>query len=68
MMTIKSTYTGTKGIEDIFKTKSELRKKQANLPIEEKIKILVRLQRIAYEAALSRGITPLKRPWAIDIE
>jgi hypothetical protein len=67
-MSIKSTYTGIKGLNDIFKAKSELRKKQANLPIEEEIKILVSLQRIAYEAASSRGITPLKRPWAIDIE
>ena len=67
-MEIKSTYTCIKGVEDIFNAKSELRKKQANLPVEEKIKILVRLQRIAYQAAVSRGITPLKKPWAIDIE
>jgi len=61
-------YTGAKGIENFFKAKSELRKKQANLPIEEKIKILVRLQRIAYEAAASKGRTLLKKPWPIDIE
>jgi len=67
-MPTKNMYTGLKEIEDIFKAKSELHKKQANLPIEEKIKILVRLQRIAYEAAVSKGRTPLKRPWAIDIE
>ncbi len=67
-MPTKNMHTGLKEIEDIFKAKSELHKKQANLPIEEKIKILVRLQQIAYEAAVSTGRTPLKRPWAIDIK
>lgn len=34
--------------EDLFKKKEKFRKEQAKLPFEEKIKILVSLQKLAY--------------------
>ncbi len=37
-----------KKIEDLFKVKELFHKEQAKLPFEEKIKILVRLQKIAW--------------------
>lgn len=54
-------------MDEIFKAKAEFRAKQIKLPIEEKIKIMVRLQHIAYNAAISMGRTPTKKPWPMDV-
>jgi hypothetical protein len=48
-------------LNKLFKSKQARRAKLANLPIEEKYKILLDLQRIASSICLSRGIK--KRPW-----
>jgi len=45
-----------KTIEDIFTEKRERRQKLANLPIEEKVKILIELQKIACQIYSLRGI------------
>lgn len=66
-MTVKKIYPSMERMEEIFKAKEELRKKQAQLPIEEKIKNMVRLQHIAYNAAISMGRTPTKKPWPMDV-
>jgi hypothetical protein len=66
-MPVKETYPGMERMEEIFKAKEELRKKQAKLPFEEKIKIMVRLQHIAYNAAISMGRTPTKKPWPMEV-
>ncbi len=55
-------------MEDIFKAKAEFRKERAKLPFEEKIKILVKLQQIAYEAALASGKREARTPWKLDID
>jgi len=65
-MPVNETFPSMERMEEIFKAKEELRKKQAQLPIEEKIKIMVRLQHIAYNAAISMGRTPTKKPWPMD--
>jgi len=53
-----------KTIEDIFTEKRERRQKLANLPIEEKIKILIELQKIASQIYSIRGIK--KKPWKLQ--
>lgn len=64
----KTTYPNKKIMEDIFKAKAEFRKERAKLPFEEKIKILVKLQQIAYEAALASGKREARTPWKIDFD
>lgn len=44
-------------IEKIFKAKEQFHKKQAKIPFEEKLKILVRLQEIANEIGHYSGHT-----------
>lgn len=41
--------------KDLFEKKEEFHKEQANLPFEEKIKILVKLQKIANNAKAITG-------------
>jgi hypothetical protein len=48
-------------IDDLFRAKQERRKRLAKLPIEEKVKILVKLQHIAAPIYLARNIK--KRTW-----
>ncbi len=43
----------------------ERRMRMARLPVEEKLRILVRMQHIAAEAARSTG-RPVKKPWRLD--
>jgi hypothetical protein len=57
-----------KKMEDIFKAKKEFRKERAKLPFEEKIKIVVRLQQIAAEAAACANKKESRKPWKIDID
>ena len=50
-------------IENIFETKQKRRKDLAALSIEEKVRILVQLQRIALPIYLARGLE--KRAWEL---
>ncbi len=47
----------------IFKEKEERRKKMANLPIEEKMRILVKLQKIA--VSVHPGLKRKGIPWQL---
>lgn len=50
--------------EELFRQKRERRREMALLPAETKFEILLKLQQIAYEAAISNGRTP-REPWKI---
>ncbi|MCB1214764.1 MAG: hypothetical protein KDK66_04735 [Deltaproteobacteria bacterium] len=52
-----------KKIEDLFKAKEARRKELAKLPIEEKVRILVKLQKLAIPILKSRGIK--KEAWKL---
>lgn len=52
-----------KTVEDLFRAKEERRRSLAKLPIEEKIKILVRMQKLAAPLLLARGLS--RKPWKI---
>ena len=52
-----------KKIETIFKAKQQRRNELATLPIEEKVKILIKLQEIALPIFLARGLK--KTVWRI---
>lgn len=52
-------------VDKLFKAKKERRQILAQLPIEEKIKILVKLQEMASPILTQRGIN--KYPWKINI-
>ena len=52
-----------RSVKDIFLAKQKRRKYLAERPVEEKIKILVELQRIASPILRARGIR--KEPWKI---
>lgn len=52
-------------VDKLFKAKKERRQILAQLPIEEKIKILVKLQEIASPILAQRGIN--KHPWKINV-
>jgi hypothetical protein len=56
-----------KAIEKIFKSKRSFHKEMAELPIEEKIKNLIELQRINIEILKSRGVKlkPHQKVWTI---
>lgn len=55
--------TDTEGYnKTVFRQKREWRRREARLPIEEKMRILLDLQHIAYEIGRSQGRTP-SRPW-----
>jgi hypothetical protein len=51
-----------------FEAKKKFRKYQASLPIEEKVKILIELQKIGYNILKSTGrdLEKGKRVWAIS--
>jgi len=51
-------------MERIFLAKKERRIELAKLPIEEKIKILVQLQKIASVVLLTRGLK--RQPWRVS--
>ena len=53
-----------KTMERIFLAKKERRIELAKLPIEEKIKILVQLQKIASVVLLTRGLK--RQPWRVS--
>jgi len=51
----------------IFAAKLEWHRKQARLPIEEKVRILLKLQRDDYPLLLQRGVLrPWEKPWEIE--
>ena len=52
-------------IEDLHRGQAERRLKQAALPIEEKVEILVRLQTINAQLARQKG-RPVHEPWKIQ--
>ena len=52
-----------KSVETIFRAKKQRRKDLAKLSIEEKVKILVQLQKIAAPIYLARGLK--KKPWKL---
>jgi hypothetical protein len=66
MMPISAKYE--KEIAHIFESKDEFRKMRAQLPIEEKIKILVHLQEIANEAASATGRSSPGLVWPIETD
>lgn len=49
--------------EEIFKSKKEFHKRKASLPVEDKIKVLIELQKIAIEANPDKANG--KRVWKI---
>lgn len=50
-------------MEKIFEAKRERRRELAKLPVPEKVRILVELQKIASPILLARGIH--KKPWSL---
>ena len=52
-------------VQKIFKAKKARRKELASLPIEEKFKILIELQKITSPIFRSRGLE--RKPWAMQI-
>jgi hypothetical protein len=50
--------------EEVYRQKAARRRELASLPIEEKLKRLVRLQQIAYTVARQVG-RECRRPWTI---
>ena len=55
---------------EIYEAKKAWHEEQANLPIEEKFRILLKLQKIHYQLALARGdkLEWWQKPWPIEIE
>ena len=51
--------------ESILAAKKERRRRLAALPIEEKLRILVEMQRLASDIARSAG-RPTREPWVLD--
>lgn len=61
-----SQIAGGTGFPQVIKESiKERRLKMARLPVEEKFRILLRMQRIAAEAARARGGTA-RQPWQMD--
>lgn len=56
-----SVQKNNKTVEKIFQAKRERRKKLARLSIEEKVKILVQMQKLALPILLERGLK--KKAW-----
>ncbi len=52
-----------KKIKRIFDAKKQKRQNLARLPIEEKVKILIQLQKIAAPILAARGVK--RKPWEI---
>ena len=55
----------TEIVKRIFKNKTEFHRQQARLPIEEKIKILVELQKIALTLRPNRGPGDTRVVWQL---
>lgn len=53
-------------VKALFQAKQQRRQELAKLPIEEKIRIVCRLQRMAAAVHPPRGRTK-RRPWDIDV-
>ena len=52
-------------IQKLFKAKEQFHRERANLPIEEKIKILVELQKMAIDIPTASKEKRFKRVWQI---
>lgn len=52
-------------LQKCLEGKKQWRKEQAALPIEEKVKILIKLQHIAYQIAQQVG-RPCRKPWGME--
>ena len=50
----------------LFKTKDQFHKDQAKLPIEEKIRILVKLQELIFNSKIQSHIKKIKQVWKLD--
>ena len=51
----------------IFAAKKEWHRKQANLPIKEKVRILLQMQRDDYPILKARGVLkPWEKPWDVE--
>lgn len=52
---------------ELFRAKAEWHRRQARLPVKEKVRILLELQRQDYLLLKRhRTLEPWERPWAID--
>ena len=50
----------------IFKTKDQFHKDQARLPIEEKIRILVKLQELIFNSKIQSNTEKVRQVWKLD--
>ncbi len=53
-------------IMDIFEKKAEFHRRQAQLPIEQKIKILIALQKITLTIRPKQGEDDLRMVWELE--
>ena len=60
-----NTVTPTELAQKIFRSKEEFHKEQAKLPIEEKVKILVELQKIVLNTQKSSSSNEIRRVWEL---
>jgi len=51
--------------ERLYRAKEERRRHLAQLPFEEKVRILVELQKMAYETRTAAGL-PCPKPWDLS--
>ena len=58
--------SAAKNAAKIFESKDDFHKEQAKLPIEEKIKILVELQKIVIQTQEEMHTDELRRVWRIE--
>jgi hypothetical protein len=56
---------GSEDIHKLFKAKEQFHRERARLPIEEKIKILVELQKMAIDIQTTSKKNRFKRVWEI---
>jgi len=56
---------GNEDIHKLFKAKEQFHRERARLPIEEKIKILVELQKMAIDIPTTSNKNRFKRVWEI---
>lgn len=53
--------------ERLFAAKAEWHRRQAQLPLKEKVRILLKMQRDDYPLLLRRGVLkPWQKPWNIE--
>lgn len=52
-------------VSDIFRRKKEFHRRQARLPVEEKIKILIELQKIALTIRPRKGVEDRRAVWKL---